>query len=128
MSFLEIGLCHPRNSLNIIFRLNTLFLMSFPESSCPGNLPIRVQINQKYLRTFAVIFRARVWVFVYLTVSQKWLIRSYVASTLFIQESALCGSTTMLLIFILAHDAWCWAATECCTQALRGDQFETKVL
>ena len=32
MSFPEIGLCHARNSTNVIFRLNALFWMGFPEN------------------------------------------------------------------------------------------------
>ena len=56
----------------------------------------------------ARVFIASVWIFVFLAVSQRWTILD-LAFTLISQKSALRSSAIMLLIFILAHDTWCYS-------------------
>ena len=67
----------------------------------------------------ARVFLASVWIFVFLAISQRWTILD-LAFTLVSQKSALRSCAIMLLIFILAHDTWCYSSKRC-AKASQGD-------
>ena len=68
----------------------------------------------------ARVFIASELIFVILAASQRWTILD-LAFTLVSQKSALRSCAIMLLIFILAHDTWCYSRPRC-AEASQGDE------